>query len=70
MDPYMSPACPLFEHLKWMHMRIKLFPLAAPVGSNLVLPDDTPAFSDALGQLTLSLMRANAPSMFRWLKAE
>src|SRR5215470_1564929 len=44
MDPYMNPARPLVEHLDWVHMRIKLFPLAAPVGSNLLLPYRTPTF--------------------------
>jgi len=44
MDPYTSPACPLVEHLDWVHIRIKLFPLAAPVGSNLLLADHTPTF--------------------------
>src|SRR5438105_1003830 len=44
MDPYMSPACPLVEHLEWVHMRIKLFPLAAPIGSSLLLADHTPTF--------------------------
>src|SRR5262245_65381347 len=44
MDPYMNPACPPVKHLKRVHMRIKLFPLAAPVGANLLLPDHTPTF--------------------------
>src|SRR5215471_13728576 len=44
MDPYMNPACPLVEHLDWVHMRIELFPLTAPVGSNLLLPHYTPTF--------------------------
>src|SRR6516165_4328182 len=44
MDPYMNPAGPLVDHLDWVHMRIKLFPLAAPIGSNLLLPDRTPTF--------------------------
>src|SRR5215469_9560632 len=42
MDPYMNPAFPLVEQLEWVHMRIKLFPLAAPVGPNLLLPHNTP----------------------------
>jgi hypothetical protein len=32
----------LVEHLELVHTRIKLFPLAGPVGSNLFLADHTP----------------------------
>src|SRR5215467_14333958 len=41
MDPYMNAACPLVEHLR---EGPHVFPLAAPVGSNLLLPNRTPTF--------------------------
>src|SRR5690349_14996247 len=44
MDPNTNPAGPFVEYLEWFHMRIKLLPLAAPVGSNSLLPDHTPSF--------------------------
>src|SRR5215469_2264145 len=40
----MGPAGLLVEHLEWVHVRIKLFPLAAPVGSNFLLADHTSTF--------------------------
>jgi hypothetical protein len=52
------------DHLKWLHVRIELLPLTGPVGPNLFFPSDTPA-SDALGQLTFSLMSWRALSMSR-----
>jgi hypothetical protein len=69
MDSDIDLARSPINHLNRFDMRIKFFPLAAPVGTNLFFPDYTPAFR-CLGQLTLSLISANALSMFRWLKAE
>jgi hypothetical protein len=54
----------LVDYLKWFHVRIKLLPLTRPVGPNLFFPDDTPP-SDALGQLTFSLMSARTLSISR-----
>src|SRR4051794_27111523 len=44
MHQYMNSAFPFVDHLDRVHMRMKFFPLTAPVGSNLLFPDDTPTF--------------------------
>jgi len=69
MDSDIDLAGSAINHLNRFDMRIKFLPLAAPIGTNLFFPITRPP-SDALGQLTLSLISANALSMFRWLKAE
>jgi hypothetical protein len=69
MDSDVDLARSTVDQLNRFDMRNELFPLAAPVGTNLIFPDYTPAFR-CLGPLTLSLISANALSMFRWLKAE
>jgi hypothetical protein len=58
------PSAFLVDHVKGFHVRIKLLPLTGPIGPNLFFPDDTPP-SDALGQLTFSLMSARALSISR-----
>src|SRR5580693_6746053 len=43
MDSDINLARSTVDHLNRFDMRIKLFPLAAPVGTNLFFPDYTPA---------------------------
>src|SRR5450759_498465 len=44
MDSDIDLARSTVDHLNRFDMRIELFPLAAPVGTNLFFPDYTPAF--------------------------
>src|SRR5579862_2458350 len=44
MDSDINLARSTVDHLNRFDMRIELFPLAAPVGTNLFFPDYTPAF--------------------------
>ena len=70
MDSDIDLARSAVDRLNRFDMRIELFPLAAPVGTNLFFPDYTPAFRCLGPTDALSLISANALSMFRWLKAE
>ena len=56
------------DHFDGIDVRIKLLPLAGPVGANLLFAVARPP-SEALGQLTFSLMSARAASISRRLKA-
>ena len=55
MDADIDLARSAVDDLHRFNMRIELSPRAAPVGTNLLFPD-YPAPSEALGQLTLSLI--------------
>jgi hypothetical protein len=63
MNSDLGNAAFTIDELQCFHVGIELLPLTAPVGPNLLFPDDPP--SDALGQLTFSLMSARALSISR-----
>ena len=59
-----GPSISLGRNIKRFHVRIKLLPLTGPVGPISSFPTARPP-SDALGQLTFSLMSARALSISR-----